>query len=94
MLGWDRYRFDEKCVGTRYTEVVFLHPVGYAGLIVHSGASAKRIMIALFFMLRWDRYRFNNKRVGTHYNELLFLHPGGSAGHVGHLVCPVGQIWM
>jgi hypothetical protein len=35
----DWYRFDKKHVGTRYAELVFLHPVGYAGLVVHSGAS-------------------------------------------------------
>jgi hypothetical protein len=35
-LGWDQYRFDRKHAGTCYAEVVFLHPVGYAGHIVHS----------------------------------------------------------
>jgi hypothetical protein len=39
MLGWARYRFLRKHVGTRYTEHVFLHLVGYAGHVVHSGAS-------------------------------------------------------
>jgi hypothetical protein len=90
MLGWDRYGFDEKCVGARYTEVVFLHPMGSAGHIVHSAASMERNMIARFFMLGWDRYRFNKKCVGRCYNELVFLHPVGSAGNVGHLVCLVG----
>jgi hypothetical protein len=39
MLGWDQYRFDEKCARTRYAELVFLLPVGFAGLVVHFGVS-------------------------------------------------------
>jgi hypothetical protein len=38
MLGLDRYAFDKKCVGTRYAELVFLHLVGSACHVVHSGA--------------------------------------------------------
>jgi hypothetical protein len=39
MLRWDRYGFDKKRAGTRYSKLVFLHLVGYAGNVVHSGAS-------------------------------------------------------
>jgi hypothetical protein len=39
MLGWDRYGFDKKLVGTHYAKIVFLHPVGSAGHVLHSGAS-------------------------------------------------------
>jgi hypothetical protein len=39
MPGWDRYVFDKKCVGTRYAKLVFLHPVGSVGHVVHFGAS-------------------------------------------------------
>jgi hypothetical protein len=48
MLRWDRYGFDKKRVRTRYGELVFLHLVGSAGHVVHSGA---RNIDALFFML-------------------------------------------
>jgi hypothetical protein len=39
MLRWARCSFYKKHVGTRYTEHVFLHLVGFAGLVVHSGKS-------------------------------------------------------
>jgi hypothetical protein len=39
VLGWDRYRFNKKSAGTRYSELVFLHQVGSVGHVVHSGTS-------------------------------------------------------
>jgi hypothetical protein len=39
MLRWDRYRVHKRCAGTNNAELVFLHPVGSAGHVVHSGAS-------------------------------------------------------
>jgi hypothetical protein len=39
ILGWDRYGFNKTHARIRYTKVVFLHPVGFAGHDVHSGAS-------------------------------------------------------
>jgi hypothetical protein len=39
MLGWDRYGFNEKRNGTRYAKLLFLHPVGSMGYVVHFGAS-------------------------------------------------------
>jgi hypothetical protein len=39
MLGWDRYGLDKKHTRTRYILLLFLHPVGYAGHVVHSGGS-------------------------------------------------------
>jgi hypothetical protein len=35
MLGWDQCGFDKKCIGTRYAELLFLHPAGSAGHVVH-----------------------------------------------------------
>jgi hypothetical protein len=34
MLVWARYGFHIKRAGTRYAELVFMHPVGFAGHIV------------------------------------------------------------
>jgi hypothetical protein len=39
MHGWGQYRFHKKHVGTRYVKLVFLHPVGSVGHVMHAGAS-------------------------------------------------------
>jgi hypothetical protein len=70
--------------GTKYAKLVFLHPMGFAGHVVHSGASEKQNIDALFFMLGWTRCRLHKKRVRTHYAELVFLDLVDSAGHVVH----------
>jgi hypothetical protein len=84
MLGSDWCGFHKKRAGTRYTKFVILHLVGYAGHVVHPGASRVRTIDTLFCMLGWDWYGFQKKRDGTRYSELAFLHPMGSTGHVVH----------
>jgi hypothetical protein len=84
MLGWDRNRFHKKHAEIRYTELLFLHPVGYADHVVHSDASATQNVDTLFFIYGWDRYGFHIKHAVTRYTELVFLHLVGSVGHVVH----------
>jgi hypothetical protein len=47
-LGWDRIRFKKKRRGTRYAELVFLHPMGFAGHVVHSDASRAQKVDTIF----------------------------------------------
>jgi hypothetical protein len=76
--------FHKKRAGTRYAKFVFLHPMRSVVHIVHSVASWKRNVEALFFMLGWDRYGLDRKHSGTSYAKLVFLDPVGSVGHVVH----------
>jgi hypothetical protein len=84
LLEWNQYGFNKKGARTCYAEHVFLHPVLFAGHVVHSGAYGARNVGALFFMLGWDQYGFHKTHANTHYVGLVFLHLVGSAGHVVH----------
>jgi hypothetical protein len=88
MLGWAECGFHKKGDGTRYAELVFFHPTGSVGHVVHSGASGAQNVDALFFMLKWAWCGFHKKGTGTRYAEHVFLHPVGSTGHVLHSVHP------
>jgi hypothetical protein len=63
---------------------VFLHPLGPAGHVMHSGASKAGNGDAVYSTLGWDRHGFNKKYDGTRYTKLLFLHLVGSVDHVVH----------
>jgi hypothetical protein len=80
MGGWDRYGIHKNCNGTRYVELLFLHPLGSARHVVHAGASGTRKVDALFFMLRWDQYGFDRKCFRTRCAKLAFLASGGICG--------------
>jgi hypothetical protein len=78
------YPFDKRCVRTRYAELVFLYLVGFAGHVMHLGASGERNIDALFFMLWWALCGFPKMHTRTHYVELVLLHPVESESHVVH----------
>jgi hypothetical protein len=77
MLWWAQCSFYKKRVGTRYAKIVFLHLVGSAGHIVHSGARGAPNVDALFFMLGWARYGFHKNCAGRRYADLVFFASGG-----------------
>jgi hypothetical protein len=80
MHRWDRYGFDKKRFRTSYAEPVFLHLVGSACHVVHSGAPGVRNDNTLFFMLGWDWYGFDKKPFKTRYAKLVFFASGGNYG--------------
>jgi hypothetical protein len=71
MLDWDWCGFHKKHDRTSYIELSFLHPLGYAGHIVHSVHPRHETSMHYFFMLVWDRKGFHKKRAGTREAKLV-----------------------
>jgi hypothetical protein len=67
-----RVGFYKMCDGTPYAKLLFLHPMGYAGHVVHCGASGLRNTDVLFFMLGWDRYGLQKQHVETRSAEFVY----------------------
>jgi hypothetical protein len=84
MLRWAQCSFHKMQVGTSYTELVFLHPLGSIGHVVHSSVSGARNGDALFFTHRWAWCDIHKKRTRAHYAELVLLHLMGFARHIVH----------
>jgi hypothetical protein len=71
-LGVAQCNFRKKCPGTHYAQLVFLHLVGSAGHVVHSGASGPLNIDALFFKLRWAWCSFHKKCASLITSNLSF----------------------
>jgi hypothetical protein len=87
MLAWARCGFLKKGARTSYVELVFLHPVQYAGHVVHSGTSGARNVIALFLMLKLDRYRFDKNCAEYTLRGTCVLAPSGICGSCSAFWC-------
>jgi hypothetical protein len=57
--------FHKKRVGTRYVELVFLHPAGSAGHVMHNGVTGAQNIDTPFFILGWLS-EVSKKRVSIH----------------------------
>jgi hypothetical protein len=65
-------RIRQKSIGTGNAGLVFYHPLGSAGHVVHSVASGARNIDVLFFIIGRAWCGFYKKHTGTRYSELVF----------------------
>jgi hypothetical protein len=86
MLGWYRYRFHEKHTGTRYVELVFLHPVGSTGHVVHSAHPGCETSEHYFSCLGGSGMDSKKAQWNTLRRTCVFT-SGGICGHGEHSVC-------
>jgi hypothetical protein len=70
----------KKHVGALYAKLVFLHPVGSVGHVVHSGVYRARNVEALFFLLRWDQNGFHKKAHRDTLHRTCDFASGGICG--------------
>jgi hypothetical protein len=84
ILGWARYIFDKNHVGTRYAELVFLHPVGSTRHVVHSVCPCRETSIH-YFSCSGGPNAFPIKSAPGHVtSNLHFLHPVESLSYKVH----------
>jgi hypothetical protein len=91
MIGWSQCGSHEKAHRACHAELLFLHPGGYAGHVVHSGAPEVRIFDSLFFKLEWAQCRSIKKHIMTHHADLVFFASGAIGGSRSAFWCIRGM---
>jgi hypothetical protein len=72
MLRWAHYGFHKRYAGTYYAELVFLHPVGSTGHVVHSDASGHERLMHYFSCLGGTGIDLTKSRLGHVTSNLCF----------------------
>jgi hypothetical protein len=84
MLGLHRYGFHKNCNGTRYVELLFLHPVGSARHVVHSVRLRHETSMHYFSCSGGTSTDLTKSASGHVGPNFCFLHPEGSVGNIVH----------
>jgi hypothetical protein len=77
ILRWDRYGFHKKLIATHYAELVFLHPVGSVGHVVHPVRPGRETSIYYFSYSDGTSTDSTKSTSGHIMSNLCFLHPVG-----------------